>query len=79
MRLTIDLKTLEFKQSRADPCVFRTFLAGKMKVILVVHLDNLLALTATNEAMKTFVGELRSTFKIEDLGEASCYMGCRTT
>ena len=29
--------------------------------------------------MQTFVGELRSTFKIKDLGEASYYMSCRIT
>ena len=47
MRLTNDLKTLGFEQSRADPCVFRKFAAGKMEVILVVHVDDLLALAVT--------------------------------
>ena len=79
MRLTNDLKTLGFEQSRVDPCVFRKFVAGKMEVILVVHLDDLLALTVTKEAMEIFVGQLHSTFKIKDLGEASYYMGCHIT
>ena len=78
-RLTNDLKMLGFEQSRADLCVFRKFVAGKMETILVVHVDDLLALTVTKEAMKTFVGELRSTFKIKDLGEASNYMRCHIT
>ena len=54
--------------------MFRKFVAGKMEATLVVHVDDLLALTVTKEAMETFVGELRSTFKIKDLGEGSYYM-----
>ena len=46
MRVTNDLKMLGFEQSRADPCVLRAF-AGKMEAILVVHVDDLLALTVT--------------------------------
>ena len=79
MRLANNMNTLEFKQARADPCVFRKFVAGKMKVILVVHVHDFLALIVTKEAMETFVGELRSTFEIKDLGEASYYMGCQIT
>ena len=71
MRLTNDLKTLGFEQSHADPCVFRKFVAGKMEAIRVVYVNDLLALTVTKEATENFVGELRSTFKIKDLGEAS--------
>ena len=37
MRLANDLKTLGFEQSSIDPCVFHKFVAGKMEVILVVH------------------------------------------
>ena len=57
------------------PCVFRKSIAGNMKAILVVHVDDLLVLTVIKEAVETFVGELRSTLKIKDLGEASYYMG----
>ena len=66
-------------QSRADPCVFRKFAAGKMEAILAVYVDDLLALTVTKEAMETFVRELRSTLKIKDLGGTSYYMGCHIT
>ena len=79
MRLTNDLKTLGFEQLRADPCVFRTFVAGKMEAILVVYVDDLLALTVTKEAIETFGGELRSTFKIKDLGEASYHKSYHIT
>ena len=79
MRLTNDLKTLGFEQSRAGPCVFRKLVAGKMEAILVVHEDDLLTLTVTKETMETLVGELRSTFKIKDLREASYCMGCHIT
>ena len=78
-RLTNDLKTLRFEHSRADPFVFRKFIAGKMEAILMVQVDDLLALTVTRKAMETFVGEVRSTFKVKDLGEASYYMGCHIT
>ena len=78
-RGTNDLKMLGFEQSRADPCVFRTFVAGEMEAIRVVHLDQLLALAVTNEAMEIFVRELRATFKIKDLGGASYFVGCHIT
>ena len=45
----------------------------------MVDVDNLLALTVTKEEMETFVGVLRSTFKIKDLGQASYYMGYHVT
>ena len=45
----------------------------------MVHVDGLLALTLTKEIMETLVGDLRSRFKIKDLGEASYYMGCHIT
>ena len=79
IRLTDNLKTLGFEQSRADSCVFPTFVAGKMEAILVVYVNDLLALTVTKEAAETFVGELRSMFKIKDLGEASYCMSCHIT
>ena len=79
MRLTNDLKTLGFEQLHVSPCAFRTFVAGKMEAILVVHVDDLLALTVTKEAMETFVRELRSMLKIKYLGEAPYYMGCHIT
>ena len=37
------------------PCVFRKLVAGKMEAILVLLVDDLLALTVTNEVMETFV------------------------
>ena len=59
--------------------MFHKFVAGKMEAILVVHVDDLLALTVTKEAMQTSFGELRSTFKIKGLGEAPYYTGCHIT
>ena len=49
MRPTNNLEMLGFKQSHADPCVFRKFVAE----------NDLLALTVTKDAMETFVRELR--------------------
>ena len=43
----------------------------------MVYGDDLLDLTVTNEAMETFVGELRSILKLKDLGKAPYYMGCQ--
>ena len=59
--------------------MFRKFDAGKMEAILVVLVEDLLDLGVTKEVMETFVGELRSTFKIKDLGDASYCMGCNIT
>ena len=61
------------------PLCVPQIIARKMEAILVIHVDDLLALTATKEAVKTFVVKLRSAFKIKDLGEAPYYMGCHIT
>ena len=79
MKVTNDLKMLGFAQSRADPCIFRKAIVGKMEAILVVHVDDLLALAITNEAMEMFVRELRATSKVKDLSEASYYAVCHIT
>ena len=79
MRVTNDLKMLGFEQSQANPCVFRTFVAGEMEAIVVVHVDQPLALAVKNEAIEIFVRELRATFKIKDLGEASYFVGRHIT
>ena len=67
IRLTNNLKTLGFEPSHAGHCVSHKYVAGKMEAILVVHGDDLLDLTVTNEAMEMFVGELRSILNIKDL------------
>ena len=65
MALTNNLKMLGFEQSRDGTCVFRTFVTGKVEAILVVHVDDLLPVTVAKEAMETFLGHLRSMFKIK--------------
>lgn len=45
----------------------------------MVHVDDLLAVTAMEEVMEVFVGDLRTKYKIKDLGEASYYVGCHIT
>ena len=47
MRLTDNLNTSGFEKLHADPCVFCKLVTGKMEAILVVHEDDLLALTVT--------------------------------
>ena len=68
-----------FEQSHADPCVFRKFDAEEIVVILVIYVDDFLALTTPSEKMESLVEELRSRYKIENLGETSYYMDCHMT
>ena len=62
-------------QCGADPCVFKLEDAGKVKVILVVHVDDILVGGPETEVLE--VGKiLNSKFPTNNLGEVSWYMGC---
>ncbi|CAN0110111.1 unnamed protein product, partial [Ascophyllum nodosum] len=65
--------------SQADPCVFRRKHLGKVVVIIVVYIDDLLVLSKTKQDEHQALEDLRSSFLIKDLGEVSFYLGCYIT
>ena len=69
----------EFERSQADPCVFRRTHLGKVVVIVVVYVDDLLVLSKTKQEEHQALEDLRSRFSIKDLREILYYLGCHIT
>ena len=38
-----DMAVIEFEQAKADPCVFRKVVDGEAEMVVVVHVDDILA------------------------------------
>ena len=68
-----------FERSQADPFVFQRKHLGKVVVIIVVYVDDLLVLSETKQDEHQALEDLRSSFPITDLGEISYYLGCHIT
>ncbi|CAN0453591.1 unnamed protein product, partial [Ascophyllum nodosum] len=50
--------------------------SGKVVVIIVVYVDDLLVLSEMKQDEHQALEDLRSSFPIKDLGEVSYYLGC---
>ena len=59
--------------------MFRRVLCGKVVVIIVVYVDDLLVASETKRDEAGAMKDLRSSFSIKDLGEAGFYLGCHIT
>jgi len=73
------LKSKGFERSQADPCVSRRALRGKVVVIIVVYVDDLLVASATKRDEEQALEDLHSCFPIKDLGELAYYLGYNIT
>ena len=62
-----------FEQCKADPCVFRQVLRGKVVVIVVVYVDDLLVASETKRDEEQAMKDFRSCFPMKDLWEAGFY------
>ncbi|CAN0377492.1 unnamed protein product [Ascophyllum nodosum] len=74
-----ELAARGFEQCQADPCVFRRVLCGKVVVIIVVYIDNLLVASETKRDEEQAINDIRSCFPIKDLGDAGFYLGYHIT
>lgn len=77
-RVGTELKDEGLQRSQEDPCIFERQWQGNMAIIIVVYVDDLLPLSATQEVEKYALGHLRSNVLINDSGEALYYLGCHT-
>lgn len=59
--------------------MFSQVLHGKVVVIIVVYVDDLLAASATKPDEEQALRDRHSRFPIKDLGEPPHYVGCRIT
>ena len=59
----------------ADPCVYRKIVEGVVKLILVVHVDDILV-SGEKEACDELHHTLIENFPTENIGELKWYLGC---
>ena len=74
-----DMTAIGFEQEKADPCVFRKVVNGEAEMVVVVHVDDILAHAKDQATMDRFSTELGQKFKLKDMGDAGYYMGCHIT
>ena len=48
-------------------------------MVVVVHVDDILAHTKDQATMERFAAELERKFKLKSMGDANYYMGCYIT
>ena len=74
-----DMTAIRFEQVKADPCVFRKVVDGEAEMVVVVHVDDILAHAKDQATMDRFAAELGQKFKLKDMGDARYYIGCHIT
>ena len=75
-----DMTAIGFDQAKTDPCVFRKAVEGEGEMVVVVHVDDILAHAKDQATVDRFAAELRQKFKLKELGDAGYYMlGCHIT
>ena len=74
-----DMAAIGFEQAKADPCVFRKIVDGEAEMVVVIHVDDILAHAKDQATMDRFSAELGQKFKLKVMGNAGYYMGCHIT
>ena len=73
------MTAIGFEQAKSDPCVFRKVVDGEAEMVVVVHVDDILAHAKDQATMDRFAAERGQKFKLKDMGDAGYYMGCHIT
>ena len=73
------MTAIGFEQAKADPCVSRKVVDGEAEMVVVVHVDDILAHTKDQATMDRFAAELGQKFKLKDMDDAGYYMSCHIT
>ena len=60
-----DMTAIGFEQAKVDPCVFRKVVDGEAEMVVVVHVDDILAHAKDQATMNRFAAELGRKFKKE--------------
>ena len=74
-----NMTAIGFEQSKAEPCVFRKIVDNEAEMMVVVHVDGILAHAKYQATMEKFAAELRKKFKWKGVGDARHYTGCHIT
>ena len=65
-KFTNGIQEKGFKQSHADPCVFRRIVDGKVVIVIVVYVDDILLASKTKEDEGRTLSDLSLCFKFKD-------------
>ena len=63
-KLCDDMAAIGFEQVKTDPCVFRKVVDGEAEMVVVVHMDGILAHAKDQATMDRFTAELGQKFKL---------------
>ena len=74
-----DMTVIGFEPAKANPCVFRKVIDGEGGMVVVVHVDDVLAHAKRQATVDRFAAELVQKFKLKDMGDAGYYMGRHIT
>ena len=69
-KLCNDMAAIGFEQAKADPCVFRKVIDGEAEMVVVAHVDDIIAHLKDQATMDRFAAELGQKFKLKDMGNA---------
>ena len=72
-KLCDDMTTIGFEQSKVDTCVFRKVDDGKVEMVVIVHVDDILAQVKDQAMMERFAAKLENKFKLKDMGGTSFF------
>ena len=78
-KLCDDSTAIGFEQAKAAPYLFRKVVDGEAEMMVVVHVDGILAHAKDQATMDRFAAELGQKFQLKDMGDAGYYMGCHIT
>ena len=73
------MKSLGFKESNADPCIFTRINKNETVEIVAVYVDGLILVSETKQDMLEMKQSLSDSFKMKDLGELRYCLGTRVT
>ena len=74
-----DMTAIRLEPAKTDSCVFRKVVEDEAEMVVVVHVDDILAHAKDQATMDRFAAELGQKFKLKDMGDAGSYMGCHIT
>ena len=73
------MTAIGFEQAKVDPYVFCKVVDGEAEMVMVVHVDDILAHAKNQATMDRFAAEFGQKFKLKDMGDAGYCMGCHIT
>lgn len=73
-KLNDSLIQVGFKQGEIDPCLYVKYSRGTW-IYVLIYVDDLIAASTSNENLSDFESDLKSFYKMKDLGDIKFYLG----